>query len=290
MLVTYLNLIRKILLFLGFDFDNKYESRPFVAIPLKLWKYVNTVLMAIGMIQLMIFMMNRNQTADSTIDLTTVIMAVIGTQAVIKDMILIKKLDDMTLFLKKVKFFHYSNYGEINKDGARLLKRYFIGSVSSMGLSMAINVLRQIVTLVMLALGHKQHGNVFNYSLYWPIDPYDYLPWSFIYQSLIKDTWLITTIVLDQMTIATTTLLALCYEQLGKEIKQVIARTPENELKVKLGECIDKHVELIAYFNEFNSIYGLQNLVFIVQESTIICVLGYVFIVSINWIIKKTKA
>jgi hypothetical protein len=281
MLATYLKFIKRILLVLGFDFDN--DSKPLVALSLKLWKYLNAFLMTIGTIQLWTFIIEHNRSENSTIDLATIIMGVIGTQAVVKVLILIKKIGQMSSFWRKVWNFHETNYGEVNQDGTRLFKRYFIGSVASMGLSMSINFLRQAITILMLAIGHKQHGNIFQHSLYWPFDPYDHLPWTFIYQSLIKDTWLITTIVLDQMSILITALLALCFERFGEEIKDVIGKTPENELKVKFGKCIEKHVELIAYFNELNSLYGLQNLVFIVQESTIICLLGYVFIVSNNW-------
>lgn len=282
----YFQLIKKFLLPLGFDVDGKFRESPRISRGLFLLKWINLVVMIIGLVQIWLFVFFGD--FSDALYLQTVLIAAFGTQGVLKFVIFIRNIDRMIALQENIECCYNRKLSQARFEENlffKYIKRFAIG-VFYVNLSTVTCI--HFIYLIRIIIGfvtNSHPGTVFFYKLYWPFDGYDFLPLTFIYSFLVLTLFEISAFMIDQLAILATTSLAICFEKLGDEIREIIDESDSrtfNETREKLTKCVDSHNQLIEFSNELNSIYGISLLTFVLQCSILVCILEFRTIVSKN--------
>jgi hypothetical protein len=273
-----LEFIKRGLLMMGFDVDKRFKSKK-VERYLQRWRRVWFIVLLVGLIQIFVFISVDN--ASELVYVMSICVALIGVQALIKFLLVVASVDRVVKFQVTLFDFYKRNYTEMSVNDSKFFN---YALKCSRGL-LYVNLFTVNMMFVLRAfnnvIGYFKNvkaTQAFIYAVYWPFDPYEFLIPTFLYHWLVGNFFEFPLLFVDQIIIMTVATLAMCFERLGVEVKEVIDEAEEKsfmETKKRLSKCVDKQNELFDFCGELNSLYGFTIFTKVVQASVTICTLGF---------------
>lgn len=175
----------------------------------------------------------------------------------------------------------------IRGKGGKFVEKFGNVGVAVCGIFFAIPILKIIegtVRMLISLYAHTRPEGLLLNILYWPFDPYDYLPWTFYYDMLKLFFAMAPALLGNQLMVSTTVFLSMCFEELAYEVKDVINESKNRsflETKKKLKNLVQIHQQLIDYSKELNSIYGMSMLYIFMQASSLVGIYVFFAVVSL---------
>jgi hypothetical protein len=279
-------LIKKIFLFFGIDMDGRFEGRAHILRFLAIWRRIILLFMVIGVIQIWVHLIGSP--SNELQYLTTISIGMLGLQSSLKVYMMNRHNHEMKAHISKIHNFHALNYGQLNNESEKFLNTIFrcnlaifIFIMTSCNLVFVVDFIKVMVSSIQGTKAEIQ----FVYALYLPFDEADHQLFTCFYIMALLNTIDLGSFVIDQITAYTVVFLSICFDRLGEEFREVIDGSEVRafrETKKMLASCIDKHNQLIEICGEVNSIYGISLLVFTLQSSMLICMLGFQILVSVS--------
>jgi len=286
--MNFYEFIKLNFLFFGIDVDQKFSSSPQVSRILKLWQFLNPILMIIGSIQLWmnLFLLLDN---GSILELPTIafgIIFVVNGFAGYFTVIATQKLSIRLIQNVEIVF------TKITKNHQQIENNEIVKNVFSSGLkfhriitgSVVLNLALTLMKIIMAMATSSGPGNLSVMLLWFP----EFLQnsWVFIavYDPLMMLLFCLSNLFAPELNFITSAYLAASFDKLGDKLKEVIDGTETRsflDTKRKLVECVDIHSELIKLADESNRLYGPYNLIFLILISMKICMMGIMIMVII---------
>jgi len=281
----YLKFIKDTSLLLGFDLDNRLASKPKIAKALTIWKFLVPMFFIIILFQLFgnqhLPNLGYHQRIISFLTILVTIQGILRFfviyMGISKMMNLIKRIDD----LQKTRF-----QGRVSAHGTNFIQMIWkIGTITSRVIVFApmLYVVIGNVKILISFIMKTPLDEIMVIGLYWPFDPYNYLPWTFIYIYVMEFLKTTTVLITDHVTILTTACLSLCFESLASEVEDIFKGAKNRafrETKQKLIDFVEVHIQLRKLCDELNSLHGISLLTFFVLQSVVTCILGFEAMVS----------
>ncbi|KAG5683511.1 hypothetical protein PVAND_012785 [Polypedilum vanderplanki] len=278
----YNYLIKIRLLFFGFDIDGNLQNFPRLLRFLKFWKYIVTILLFLGILQVFTFIIFHDPSDFQY--LLTVFVAILSIESITKWILMNLNWNRMELLYKNIIEFHDINYGKINSKNERILKIisrfitiYFVFDISA-NLFEYVTILLQIYSDFV----NQTYTEIkFSFGLYWPFNSENHRLIILFYMFSLPLLFAAIVLMIDQFMIFTIAYLAICFDRLGDEMIEIIDGSEYRafrDTKKMLAKCVDKHNQLIVLCDEMNLIYGANSIVYFVPTSFLMCLLGFAMI------------
>ena len=276
----YLKFIKDTSLLLGFDIDNRFASKPYLTKILTFWKFLVPAFYIINLFQLFGYLHSPNLSYHQRIISFLTILVTI--QGILRFLVLYLGIAKMMNLIRKINELQRIRFKEqLSAHGNKFLKLIWtIGTVTSRVIVFAplvyvvIGSFKILISFVM----KTKLDEIMVIGLYWPFDPYNYLPWTFIYIYLMEFLKTTTILITDHVTILTTACLSLCFESLSSEVKEIFESAKNrsfNGTKQKLIDFVEVHIQLRKLCDELNGLHGISLLTFFVLQSLVTCILGF---------------
>lgn len=282
---SYLKFIKDTSLLLGFDLDNRLESKPKVAKLLTIWKFIVPIFYVINLFQLFGYLHSPNLGYHQRIISFLTILVTI--QGILRFFVIYMGIAKMMNLIKKIEKLQKTRFKENHSvSGSKFIEIIQkIGTITSRVIVFApmIYVIIGNVKIFISFVMKTPLDEIMVIGLYWPFDPYNYLPWTFIYIYLMEFLKTTTVLITDHVTILTTACLSLCFESLANEVEEIFKGAKNRsfrDTKQKLIDFVEVHIQLRTLCDELNGLHGISLLTFFVLQSVVTCILGFEAMVS----------
>jgi hypothetical protein len=281
----FLRIIKNLLFALGVDIDRKFQAQVRVQRAFLAWRATVFSMMVLSMVQILYDI--RTTEAKGIVYCLTVYEAIILAQGIFNFILVMTRIREIFTLCKKLKNFYADNYGALEKKQEKKMAAIFgfliIGFIVLV-LSGEINILLSVtkVTKSHLIKGVPLDEIEVPQS-FWPFHARFYLPWTFPYMSVYVIIKVCAVTVIHQLFMMSAVQLSFCFDKLGDEVKEVIDGSLTRafrDTKEMLAKCVDRHCQLIEFYNEISALFGPSLLALIAQASLLICMLGFSVYVS----------
>jgi hypothetical protein len=288
----FLELIRKLFLISGIDIDGRFQSRPRIARFLSIWRRFIPVFIIVGVFQIWIKIIFFP--SGDSINLTTFLLGMLGLHVIFKLYMMNKHNAEMMTQLSQIHEFHTINYGQLHTKSEKLLKFIYRQAYSVIVLTLIscqLIYISLITHLLFDAIQGVETEIQFLFQLYLPFAETDHRIFVTFYTMALQNSISVSTFVVNNLATYTVTYLSICFDRLTEEFREVINGSDARafrETKKMLAAFIDKHNQLIEICEKVNSIYGTTLLIFTVQVSMLICMMGFHILVSVFFRLEST--
>ena len=284
--MNFFQFIKIMFLFFGFDLDGNFASSPNISTILRLWMFLNPILMIIGMIQLWIYLILMpidSMASEITIIIFSILFALNSFAGYLTIIATRKSSINLMMDIEK-------NYSKTT-NSSLIEDEDIVKSSFSMGLKFFAMIIGSVVLNLVTCLGkiaigiftNSDPGNLSMMLMWYPAVLENSHLFVAIYDPLLMLLFCVSNLFVPEMIFITSAYLTASFDKLGDKVKDVIDGTENRsflETKRKLAECVDLHSELIKLTDESNKLYGPYNLVFLVLISMRICMLGIMIMIS----------
>lgn len=281
-----LKIIKKSLILLGFDIEKKFIENPLISNALKCLRLVTLVAVISTITQSFVFFyVSLLDDPNKWRALTSMLYS---TNSLLVFFSMFKNIDDMMELIRSIESCYKLKFKDnIRGHGGKFAEKFGKVGASVCGTFFAIPILKifegTVRMLISLYTGIRPQG-LFLSILYWPFDPYDYLPWTFYYDMLKLFFAMAPALLGNQLMVSTTVFLSMCFEELAYEVKDVINGSRNRsflDTKRKLRNSVQIHQQLIEFSKELNSLYGMSMLYIFMQASSLVGIYVFFAVVSL---------
>lgn len=271
---------------IGFDFHGKFDGFPEKLKALKILRCLNFGLMIISFIQAIIYCFKSDWNDKQIVD--TIVHAIFFYTAFTRTFVLMRHLPKIRNMIFRInQVYKIDLNGDFHLQGTNFMELMAKTGFRIVTFLSSLPVLLLIVGAIKMFifwLKSAKPTNLFKYGMYFPFDPYDHLPWTYFYVGYVGWLSIFSSVIFDQMVVlCPTSYLAVCFEKLADDFKEVIEKSSSSTLlktRRKLRRCVDVHNQLIGFCNEINSFFRILILQFSILGPVIVAVLGYRAVVS----------
>lgn len=240
--------------------------------------------MFIGLIQMVVHTVVGD--ANEIIYVMTICASLLTLQGLVKSIVVLTNVDRIMALQVKIEVFFKTNFGALDEKREQFFKfickwgkRSFLVNLFLINVIFGVKFLTLIVSICMRTVPE----NSFVFLLYWPFNIYDFPMFANLYHWFLGNLSELPLLLVDQMIILTGSSLIACFDRFGDDIKDTINKSCSRsfcDTKECFARCVDNHNQLFAMCNELNSVFEIAIFVKIAQVSLLLCILGFVVIVS----------
>lgn len=273
----YYNLIKRSFIIMGFDYDLSFQNSPFKLLALNFLKLLNIICLIISTMQCLISVITESISDPRT--LGTVAFSVYSIQTLGKLLFYLIASEKVSRLSKDVrvtynKFKHSEGNEKFFRKSSKVCSRIFLFNNINLGAYSLIALVRVIQSNIM----QKPIDDIFPVRTYWPFDPFDYLPWTLLFNAYTNVMTNIVSMIAEQIFVFVVAHMIAIFDSLNDELMKIIEEIDKESIQVtkkKLEGCIVIHNELIGHAKRVNSMLGFPLFLFLMQSYCTICFLEF---------------
>lgn len=280
--------MEKALFLIGFDFHGRFDGFPEKLKALMILRCFNFGLMVLSFIQAITYCFKSDWNDKQIVD--TIVHGILFYTAFSRIHVLMKHLPSIRNMIFRInQVYKIELNGDFHLKGTNfmeLMAKTGIRNVTFLSSLPILQLISGAVKMIIFWSKGEKPKHLFRYGLYFPFDPYDHLPWTYIYVAHVGWLSIFSSLIFDQMVVlCPTSYLAVCFEKLAEDFQEIIEKSKSSTqlmTRKKLRKCVDIHNQLIGFCNEINSFFQILILQISMLGPVIMAVLGYRAVVSKN--------
>lgn len=278
---NYYGFIEKVLLSLGIEFEKRSKFQ----VPLKILRFSTPFFIFLGVIQ-SIMLLFPNGEKNEKFNVMPISAALFALQSLTKSVVVIYNQEKIRKVVAQLKDIFEKLDGKEREKSSVYLRRMnkicfnvFVLQMTSIWYYSS----KPLISLAISLIKQTEIEKIIPYDLWWPFDPLDYYAWVLVYQLYAYHVLMAVQNIMDHYFMLVLAEIVSNFERLGERIKNVINESEKNSFmvtRINLRDCIVQHSHLLVMFDELNGFYELALLAQILSASLIICLVGYIILVT----------